>query len=317
MAYDVKKVTKLGHLRQLMDKSRQELASKTALEELAEQVEEIAAGGGETNVITTVKVNGAALEIADKAVDIPVPGKVSQLDNDSGFQTEAQVRAVVAAGEHLSRKKVDSAADIDPAAAGADRFIYMVPKDGAGDGDKYDEYMVIDGAVEKVGDWAVNLSGYVQKEEGKGLSSNDYTDEDKAKVDGLSAKSGFPSGGIIIWSGASDAVPSGWALCDGANGTPDLRGRFVVGAGGTYAVGASGGEAVHTLTENEMPRHRHDLPGEIGYNWLYDDSSQGQRLWIASDDPHDVPDPETDYTGGGQPHNNLPPYYALCYIMKL
>ena len=82
-------------------------------------------------------------------------------------------------------------------------------------------------------------------------------------------------------------------------------------------MGASGGEAVHTLTENEMPRHRHDLPGEIGYNWLYDDSSQGQRLWIASDDPHDVPDPETDYTGGGQPHNNLPPYYALCYIMKL
>ena len=317
MAYDVKKVTKLGHLRQLMDKSRQELASKTSLEELAEQVDGIIAEGGEPNVITGVKVNGTALEVTDKAVDVPVPVRVSQLDNDSGFQTQAQVRAVVAAGEHLSRKKVDSAADIDPAAAGADRFIYMVPKDGAGDGDKYDEYMVIDGAVEKVGDWAVNLSGYVQKEEGKGLSSNDYTDEDKAKVDSLSAKSGFPSGGIIIWSGASDAVPSGWALCDGANGTPDLRGRFVVGAGGTYAVGASGGEAVHTLTENEMPRHRHDLPGEIGYNWLYDDSSQGQRLWIASDDPHDVPDPETDYTGGGQPHNNLPPYYALCYIMKL
>ena len=185
MAYDVKKVTKLGHLRQLMDKSRQELASKTALEELAEQVEEIAAGGGETNVITTVKVNGAALEVTDKAVDVPVPVRVSQLDNDSGFQTQAQVQAVVAAGEHLSRKKVDSAADIDPAAAGADHFIYMVPKASAGDGDKYDEYMVIDGAVEKVGDWAVDLSGYVQKEEGKGLSSNDFTGEEKAKLGNL------------------------------------------------------------------------------------------------------------------------------------
>lgn len=87
MAYDVKKVTKLGHLRQLMDKSRQELASKTALEELAEQVDGIIAEGGEPNVITGVKVNGAALEIADKAVDIPVPVKVSQLENDSGFQT--------------------------------------------------------------------------------------------------------------------------------------------------------------------------------------------------------------------------------------
>lgn len=136
-------------------------------------------------------------------------------------------------------------------------------------------------------------------------------------IDGLPSGSGFPSGGIIIWSGASDAVPSGWALCDGANGTPDLRDRFVVGAGSTYAVGAKGGEAVHTLTENEMPRHRHDLPGEVGYNWLYEDSSQGHKLWIASDDPHDAPDPETHYTGGNQPHNNLPPYYALCYIMKL
>ena len=315
MAYDVKKVTKLGHLRQLMDKSRQELASKTALEELAEQVEEIAAGGGETNVITTVKVNGAALEIADKAVDIPVPGKVSQLDNDSGFQTEAQVRAVVAAGEHLSRKKVDSAADIDPAAAGADRFIYMVPKDGAGDGDKYDEYMVIDGAVEMVGDWAVNLSGYVQKEEGKGLSSNDYTDEDKAKVDSLSAKSGFPSGGIIIWSGASDAVPSGWALCDGANGTPDLRDRFVVGAGSTYAVGATGGEAAHKLTISEIPPHDHGLRGYAAAATLYNYNQDDPPVYINDDNP-----PRgclTDMKGGFDAHNNLPPYYALCYIMKL
>ena len=118
-------------------------------------------------------------------VDVPVPVRVSQLDNDSGFQTQAQVQAVVAAGEHLSRKKVDSAADIDPAAAGADHFIYMVPKASAGDGDKYDEYMVIDGAVEKVGDWAVDLSGYVQKEEGKGLSSNDFTGEEKAKLGNL------------------------------------------------------------------------------------------------------------------------------------
>ena len=185
LAYDVKKVTKLGHLRQLMDKSRQELASKTSLEELAEQVDGIIAEGGEPNVITGVKVNGTALEVTDKAVDVPVPVRVSQLDNDSGFQTQAQVQAVVAAGEHLSRKKVDSAADIDPAAAGADHFIYMVPKASAGDGDKYDEYMVIDGAVEKVGDWAVDLSGYVQKEEGKGLSSNDFTGEEKAKLGNL------------------------------------------------------------------------------------------------------------------------------------
>src|SRR3990172_3920103 len=62
--------------------------------------------------------------------------------------------------------------------------------------------------------------------------------------------SGIPSGGIILWSGPADQIPSGWALCDGANGTPDLRDRFVVGAGGGYEIGATGGEAKHPLTIN-------------------------------------------------------------------
>ena len=52
--------------------------------------------------------------------------------------------------------------------------------------------------------------------------------------------SGFiPKGGIIMWSGATTAIPQGWALCDGTNGTPNLRDRFIVGAGSTYAVAAS------------------------------------------------------------------------------
>jgi hypothetical protein len=55
-----------------------------------------------------------------------------------------------------------------------------------------------------------------------------------------------PRGGIIIWSGAAATVPAGWALCDGNNGTPDLRDRFVVGAAGAYAVGDLGGAASHT-----------------------------------------------------------------------
>lgn len=62
-----------------------------------------------------------------------------------------------------------------------------------------------------------------------------------------------PTGGIIIWSGAANAIPSGWFLCDGANGTPDLRGDFVVGAGGTYAVGATGGQNAIT----SVPAHTH------------------------------------------------------------
>jgi len=64
-----------------------------------------------------------------------------------------------------------------------------------------------------------------------------------------------PTGGIIIWSGAANAIPSGWFLCDGANGTPDLRGDFVVGAGGTYAVGATGGQNAIT----SVPAHTHGV----------------------------------------------------------
>jgi hypothetical protein len=64
---------------------------------------------------------------------------------------------------------------------------------------------------------------------------------------------GVPTGGIIIWSGAANAIPSGWFLCDGANSTPDLRDRFVVGAGTTYAVGATGGQNAIT----SVPAHTH------------------------------------------------------------
>ena len=67
----------------------------------------------------------------------------------------------------------------------------------------------------------------------------------------------FPSGGIIMWSGAIGSLPEGWALCDGANGTPDLRNRFVVGAGSTYSVGATGGADSVTLTAAQMPTHNH------------------------------------------------------------
>lgn len=66
-----------------------------------------------------------------------------------------------------------------------------------------------------------------------------------------------PKGGIILWSGAIANIPAGWALCNGSNGTPDLRNRFVVGAGSTYAVGDTGGADSVTLTAAQMPTHNH------------------------------------------------------------
>lgn len=114
------------------------------------------------------------------------PTKVGDLTNDKKYQTETEVSAAinkaVAAADHLKRKTVASTGDIDLKAADAAQYIYMVPKGTAGTSDKYDEYMVIDGVLEKMGDWKVDLSGYVQKEAGKGLSTNDYTSADKQKV---------------------------------------------------------------------------------------------------------------------------------------
>ena len=66
-----------------------------------------------------------------------------------------------------------------------------------------------------------------------------------------------PAGNIIMWSGAIGAIPNGWTLCDGTNGTPDLRDRFVVCAGGIYSVGATGGANGHTLIEAEVPVRDH------------------------------------------------------------
>lgn len=193
MAYNENGLTKLAALQDLAEQIAADYATKAALEQVSNRVEEIATVGGEPNVITAVKNNGEALPVTDKAVDIG-----------------ASISAAVAAADHLQRKKVASVDDIDPAVQGADRFIYMVPKAGGKNGDKFDEYMVIDGAVEKVGDWAVDLSGYVLKEAGKGLSANDYTSAEKAKLAGVAegavkVEAGAESGSIRI-NGVETAV---------------------------------------------------------------------------------------------------------------
>ena len=136
----------------------------------------------------------------------------------------------------------------------------------------------------------------------------------------------IPTGGIILWSGSTDTVPSGWHICDGTNGTPDLRDRFVVGAGNSYSVGATGGskDAVvvshtHSVTD---PGHVHQsqydgrTPGSIDYTgagseiggmgttYNYPTTSASTGISISA-------------AGASGTNANLPPYYALAYIMKL
>jgi hypothetical protein len=132
--------------------------------------------------------------------------------------------------------------------------------------------------------------------------------------------SGFPSGGIIVWSGAISAIPAGWVICDGNNSTPNLTDRFVIHAsadsGATYDVGDTGGStstSAHTLTTSEIPAHTHNVPfGDAGNN-AGSSTGSGIGLIEAADDA-------TTSTGGGGSHTHtasLPPYYALAHIMKI
>jgi len=181
--------------------------------------------------------------------------------------------------------------------------------------------------------------------------------QEKLHVDGQVKATGFkgfgitPIGGIIMWSGALNAIPAGWALCNGQNGIPDLQERFVVGAGSAdnisvpgstqYALNAKGGENSVTLSESTIPSHRHsgytstdgahshtgqenaradnDDNDGIGYyiggrgGSFNNNGGNGYILSTGSAHKHYF---STNPTGGGQSHENRPPYYALAYIMR-
>lgn len=125
---------------------------------------------------------------------------------------------------------------------------------------------------------------------------------------------------IISWYGNFSDIPSGFLLCDGSNNTPDLRDRFIVGAGNSYALSDTGGEAYHTLTIAEMPAHTHNVYS-ISAGWTGDgfgNYSDYRFISLTSDNSnHRLQYNTMDYTGGNQPHNIRPPYYALYYIMKV
>lgn len=162
----------------------------------------------------------------------------------------------------------------------------------------------------------------------------------------------MPPRAIIEWSGPLDEIPPGWALCDGTNGTPDKRDRMTVCAGGAYAVGDTGGAATHTLTQAEMPAHGHG-PGNLQgvalgagahnhnlreRNGTINNGLTGYHTWTSAGDtegsdiyennqpilpvgnhthPVVVNGGATTVTGGSAAHNNMPPYIAAGYIMKL
>lgn len=178
-----------------------------------------------------------------------------------------------------------------------------------------------------------------------------------------------PVGGIILWSGSASAIPAHWALCNGQNGTPDLRDRFIVGAGGIYSPGATGGAETVTLGISQIPSHTHTATPTVSTGvgslqttsdgahthnaqckvvgesiWRYPsfgqlgDGSRGGIKYGTSDTkpeeafrilssgahthtlsgaPSVSVSVSNANTGGGGAHENRPPYYALCYIMRI
>jgi hypothetical protein len=143
----------------------------------------------------------------------------------------------------------------------------------------------------------------------------------------------IPSGGIFLWSGSIGSIPAGYVLCNGSNGTPDLRDRFVVGAGSTYAVDATGGSAnavvvshTHAATVTD-PGHTHTWSTDFGSNFPNGQTTLSSTQAASSGGNQDLFEGTiaTAVTGisvsnasaGVSGTNaNLPPYYALCYIMK-
>lgn len=145
----------------------------------------------------------------------------------------------------------------------------------------------------------------------------------------------LPSGSIILWSGAIGAIPSGYYLCNGSNGTPDLRDRFVVGAGNTYSVAQTGGSAdaivvshTHTATSTSVvtdPGHTHTVRTRLGSfgSAVANTGSDGGGPFdisgaaLSNTTGITVATTTTNASAGTSGTNaNLPPYYALCYIMK-
>lgn len=156
-----------------------------------------------------------------------------------------------------------------------------------------------------------------------------------------------PVGAIIMWSGNDSTIPSGWYLCDGTNGTPNLTDRFIIGAGNTYTTGSTGGSnthdhggttGAHTLLSSEIPAHNHtykdsyfiesfnpgvgssgtitgaDYVGPTNYRGSGDSDNDNDYVFYRSG--------TTDQNSGGGSHthtissaNNIPVYYALSFIM--
>lgn len=197
--YNVEDLVRVAALKALAQRVNAKFATGAALTGVSDRVTALENVGSQANVLETIKVNGTEQTITDKAVDITMPTQVSDLTNDSGFQTASDVStAIQTAIAGKGTASFQKANAVPTAAEAEDNILYLVMNATTG---YYDIYAKIDNSVVRLDDTTVDLTDYVtdtslattlddyvEKETGKGLSTNDYTTAEQTKLSGITAE---------------------------------------------------------------------------------------------------------------------------------
>ena len=270
-----------------------------------------------TNTLSAINIAGSST-----AVNLNVTGNLTVggqfKDGDGNFGTSGQVLSsdgTDTAWINAGSLTAGAAAEVGVSAAtvNADHFITMVDTASGNENVRVDTDLKYNPITNTL--TATNFAG-----SGTGLT-------------GIEA---FVTGMIILWSGAANAIPSGFVLCNGSNSTPDLRGRFVVGYADNdsdYDVGDQGGSKQVTLSTSQLPSHSHTAsvsdPGHFHTTENYvgrSNYAEPRNFGVGTDGNLNSTGNtnskttgitvSNSNTGSGGAIENRPPYYALCYIMK-
>ena len=288
-----------------------------------------------TNTLSAINIAGSSTSVnLNVTGDLTIGGELK--DGDGNFGTSGQVLASDGTDTtwiNAGSLTAGAAAEVGVSAASADanHFITMVDTASGNENIRVDSDLTYNPVTNTLN--VPNISG---------------------NGSGLSGIESFVTGMIILWSGAANAIPTGFVLCDGNNSTPDLRGRFIVGASasGGYGVDATGGSNEVTLSTSQLPTHNHSisvsgttsnksLTGDItkisecynvaggatgvftkkgtGNSPVTGSSSNSPTAGVDFDASHDhtfTASGTSGDAGSGSAIENRPPYYALCYIMK-
>ena len=271
-----------------------------------------------TNTLSAINIAGSSTAVnLNVTGDLTVGGELK--DGDGNFGTSGQVlssdgtdTAWINAGSLTAGAAAE--VGVSAATANADHFITMVDTASGNENVRVDTDLKYNPSTNTL--TATNFAG------------------SGANLTGIV---GVPSGCILLWSGAEGAIPSGFVLCNGSNSTPDLRNRFIVGAGDSYSVGDSGGSNDVTLSTSQLPSHNHSASSSVSdpghfhttENFVARSNYAEPRNFGVGTDGNLNSTGNTNTkttgisvsttisnTGSGGAIENRPPYYALCYIMK-